>query len=837
MQPARYITCQGHAIILTTPSTPTTFNLFFFLNYQFNMGDIQDRCDCNKPDITIHEMCRGCGNAVSFQELRQQAINTYDRDDLPIEDPNLPRRHLRIGNPNNNLRVLHLDGGTSHVLSGTFERASITRLPPYEAVSYCWGGEDGDYTKSEFIIISGTLFPITKNCAAALLKVRQPRGEKVIWIDSLCINQNDVNERSVQVSQMGKIFSGAQKVHIYVGNSVDDGTASRAFYVLTSMRNLIEFGTRLRDRMEAVKTLFSQNYFSRMWIIQEVLLAKSAALHWGTETVPWQTLSADHLAEFKRYRIDSCIPEWMRIRATSSNFRNSETLGELLFSAMGSTASNDRDKVYGIYGLLFDAEEEGLTVDYGLSAKQVYTNMATHLIKKHSAFRAVLRHANHDAPLVDGEKLPSWVPDFRSRSLSPEVSVSDDGFDDLVIQSSVTLEESVSWNGTDELCLRGHKLVMSNFWEDSPTKYSGAADKNRKFQAKFQVPFDPEDHSMFWMPNGMLLQLKRNPDRANAYTLLGECDVKTSGLFSAFVAQSRNVSLADAMFGLELEDLGLLWNLCTHLGRVSPRYLNQFGLGSLKLPETSMEWAEAESVLNAHDFGTILCYNHTSLEPNTRQMLDFLRFCRSEETWQALTRLRDLTRGLKIPFWQSRRDINQLCLSWLDCYEIAEDLIRKHPGITSKRATLRKEFLQNLKAWQKTTERLSKPLGWAKTSSWPFKSAPRFSLRDRDGLPRRLHRTLAQGQMSVASVIVNNFDVVQFRFDQPAAAQKPAHERAAYVLEPWNEEWTETIQSIPHLLDAGAQAGQVYSMRSKMLRSGQKGGDLHVLLAETITLL
>ncbi|KAJ4156624.1 hypothetical protein NW754_008257 [Fusarium falciforme] len=172
---------------------------------------------------------------------------------------------------------------------------------------------------------------------------------------------------------MGKIFSGAQKVHIYLGNNVDDKTLSDVFAVLGSMGSLYEFDTSLRTatRVRALKTLFSQTYFSRMWIIQEVLLAKAAELHWGTARIPWQTLSEDHLRVMKKYGIAGFVPEWMRIQATTKNFRKSETLAELLFSAMGSTASNNRDKVYGIYGLLLDAEEEGLIVDYSLSVHHI----------------------------------------------------------------------------------------------------------------------------------------------------------------------------------------------------------------------------------------------------------------------------------------------------------------------------------------------------------------------------------------------------------------------------------------------------------------------------------
>ncbi|RSL73750.1 hypothetical protein CEP54_000116 [Fusarium duplospermum] len=575
-----------------------------------------------------HEMC-GC---ISFEELRQRAVDTYDKDDQPIEDPSLPRRHSPMKDPKRCLRLLHLNDSTSHVLSGRFECDWIHRVRPYEAVSYTWGGEDGDYTKTEFILIDGKLFPITKNCAAVLHKIRKPGETLAIWIDSICINQNDVNERSVQVSQMGKIFSGAQKVHIYIGSNVDDRTVSNAFYVLGSVWNLSDFNTMLsvrKDREQAVKTLFAQTYFSRMWVIQEVLLAKTAELHWGSASIPWQVFNKDHL-KVLRNGIDSYIPEWMRIRATKKNFRNSETLGELLFSAMGSTASNHRDKVYGIYGLLLDAEEEGLTVDYTLSVSQVFTNMAVHLIKKQNALRAVLQHANRHAPLVDGEQLPSWVPDFRSRSVSKEVSISRDGFEDLDVDSSITLEE----------------LTMPGLLRESPTEYSKARTKIKvQVRAKFPVAFDPLDHTIFWMPDGTILQLERHPNREDAYIFLGECAIKGLGKFPGLVLHYRH---PDVMDGLELSDLKPLWELCMNLGCIShsERERIQFGLKDLKLPDTSMGWEKAEHACdllaqyfhqwNAYDFERLLDRNRTPLEPDARQMLQFLQFYQSDETWEVL---------------------------------------------------------------------------------------------------------------------------------------------------------------------------------------------------------
>ncbi|WAO94874.1 HET domain-containing protein [Fusarium falciforme] len=708
------------------------------------MGDMQERCGCRKPDITIFEMCRSCGNPVNFEDLRQQAINTYDRDGRPIEDPNLPRRHLLIGNPRNNLRVLHLDDDASPILSGTFERASITHLPYYEAVSYCWGGDDGDYTKSEFIIIDGRLFPITKNCAAVLHQIRRPREIRVIWIDSLCINQNDINERSVQVSQMGKIFSGAQKVHIYLGNNVDDKTLSDVFAVLGSMGSLYEFDTSLRTatRVQALKTLFSQTYFSRMWIIQEVLLAKAAELHWGTARIPWQTLSEDHLRVMKKYGIARFVPEWMRIQATTKNFRKSETLAELLFSAMGSTASNNRDKVYGIYGLLLDAEEEGLIVDYSLSVVQVFTNMATHLIKKHNALRAVLRHANHDAPLIDGEQLPSWVPDFRSRSVLLGAFMPDKGFGDLQIQSSITSEKLVSCGGTDELCLRGHKLII---FPDAATGFTrhfqvvrGEAarlDLRWEIRAKFPIAFDPVDHVAFWMPGGLALQLKRHPTREGTYTFLGNDVVKSAGPVPTMVQDNCLIPFADAVHGWKLQDLRFLWKFCTHFEEILQHESAQTGLRltSINFPNISIGWENAESFIKAsrapipYSLMVLLSWNRPSMS-HVEQMLSFTKFWESQDTWETLHRL---DKALHYPEGYDIGTTTELCEAWLQCYKTAKDLINRFLVATNEDATVRPEILEHIEAWESTTEKLSEALNWTE-GFWPFETRPRVRVWYRD---------------------------------------------------------------------------------------------------------
>lgn len=86
--------------------------------------------------------------------------------------------------------------------------------PSYEALSYTWG--NADYTKS--IRLEGHSVLIRTNLADALMSLRHPTQSRILWTDALCINQQDVRERNHQVGQMGKIYSQAAEVLVWLGD-------------------------------------------------------------------------------------------------------------------------------------------------------------------------------------------------------------------------------------------------------------------------------------------------------------------------------------------------------------------------------------------------------------------------------------------------------------------------------------------------------------------------------------------------------------------------------------------------------------------------------------------
>ncbi|PVH71655.1 heterokaryon incompatibility, partial [Cadophora sp. DSE1049] len=147
----------------------------------------------------------------------------------------------------------------------------------YETLSYCWGPE-GTY---RCIDIDGHSVPIRRNLWWALYHLRyRVRGMKrTLWIDALCINQNDISERNAQVSIMGSIYASASGVLIWAGEEAEGSTeALKAIGEIPSQGKLFhsENGGELMynplyvRHEEEFYALCTRPYWGRLWVIQEV---------------------------------------------------------------------------------------------------------------------------------------------------------------------------------------------------------------------------------------------------------------------------------------------------------------------------------------------------------------------------------------------------------------------------------------------------------------------------------------------------------------------------------------------------------------------------------------
>lgn len=128
------------------------------------------------------------------------------------------------------IRLLHLDArARSSPLTGSLEHTNLGSQPPYEALSYEWGGQEKTGT---ITLQDGFTLPITESLHGALEDLREDAGPgmtRVLWIDAICINQQDIRELESQVSIMTHIYRYATRVVTYIGPERDNSTAAISF--------------------------------------------------------------------------------------------------------------------------------------------------------------------------------------------------------------------------------------------------------------------------------------------------------------------------------------------------------------------------------------------------------------------------------------------------------------------------------------------------------------------------------------------------------------------------------------------------------------------------------
>ncbi|OAL49154.1 hypothetical protein IQ07DRAFT_72026 [Pyrenochaeta sp. DS3sAY3a] len=221
-------------------------------------------------------------------------------------------------------------------------------LPAYVALSYCWGEEFPKRT----IEINGEDFEVGENLHHFLCHTRATgihpwdERETCIWIDQICVDQSNNKEKSYFVGFMSTIFSNATSVLSWLGNDPNSEQAARDFNAKKSVSALIH--------------LLRNPYFSRMWIIQEVLLAQEVQVLCGRIWISF--------AEMQQCMTRNSQVELSVENASASLLwdyhKNQQTrnLAQCVERYHRNICKLPQDKVYALQGLV--RAEERLNVDY-----------------------------------------------------------------------------------------------------------------------------------------------------------------------------------------------------------------------------------------------------------------------------------------------------------------------------------------------------------------------------------------------------------------------------------------------------------------------------------------
>jgi hypothetical protein len=335
----------------------------------------------------------------------------------------------------------------------------------YEALSYAWG--DDTATRS-IRAVEGTHISVNANLYSALQHLRYQDRTRTLWIDALCIDQGDFDERSHQVRLMGDVYAKADRVVIWLGEECD--YSSRAFSLLETLyanswqsnlwhvtwskeqdaRHLVkkfvarsvgelalrryfdeklgEIGWNVEEDTSLdiknidwvpIRALLQRSWFRRLWVIQEVSNARRAVVLCGSDTISWNALatSLTYLVENDLTKsLDATCGMACNSVANIQHIRQQHVKDPLFTVALDNTHGDcldARDKIFALMSIsegrdIFDWE---ISFDYSLPVEELYKRFAIWDIARNETLRAISceTSASKESEL---SLLPSWVPNW-----------------------------------------------------------------------------------------------------------------------------------------------------------------------------------------------------------------------------------------------------------------------------------------------------------------------------------------------------------------------------------------------------------------------------------------
>lgn len=353
------------------------------------------------------------------------------------------------------------------------------------AISYSWGNNPA--RKDIYCNDNDDQLEIYLDCYNMLRWLRREGTTRTLWIDAICINQKDPEEKSLQVRAMGEIYAAAISTDIYLGEHTPGSEA--LFCYLDDAQDILLNGgsTDLLPAppdtiVDEVERLFERTWFSRIWVIQELRNSRFPKFVCGRDAVYAPAMVECHCG-FKRKMpipVFSPAPIKLFFDSLTEDLEKCKTPAQkMYFLATGtgvSKATNPRDRIFALAPLIENQPEELRNlIDYTLAADEVFRRFALFCIE--TVGLALLRMVQHPRP---GD-LPSWVPDWaQTRQLSPYDSQIPDFFKYTESRDAYKCF-SIKSDNKDQLIVRGRRFGYIE--EQGPLLHSGEGDSESRIEA------------------------------------------------------------------------------------------------------------------------------------------------------------------------------------------------------------------------------------------------------------------------------------------------------------------------------------------------------------------
>jgi hypothetical protein len=350
------------------------------------------------------------------------------------------------------IRVLTLEPGHGdQIIRCTLSHAFLDEcpIPHYETISYTCG----DPALRSRIILHDNPTDVLASSAVVLRRMRRPTAQRVLWVDSICIDQENTAERGHQVGMMYEIYANTSRNLVWLGPD-DEHTEQAIVCILAILNEMAKecngvenLGTMLCD-LEAMnrfsdKSLslshtnhekiivslvhfFDSPWFDRLWVVQEVSLAPKSMCYRGKHKIPiLDILRVAHLIRMRMSSSEYTPRDYRHIGHASFicklvdrehgdywQFEEQTSFLGLLTLFRGFETSDPRDHIFALLGLWRQQSTSTdqstlLNPDYSLRVCEVFQNATRCAFRDTEDLGALdsVYQSDHDFG-----KWPSWVP-------------------------------------------------------------------------------------------------------------------------------------------------------------------------------------------------------------------------------------------------------------------------------------------------------------------------------------------------------------------------------------------------------------------------------------------
>ncbi|KAH7083075.1 heterokaryon incompatibility protein-domain-containing protein [Paraphoma chrysanthemicola] len=370
------------------------------------------------------------------------------------------------------IRLLRLlPGSGSALLKCHLITQELDSSSSYDALSYVWGVPD----LREALFVDGGRLNISANLHSIITQLRDPHKDCILWIDAICIDQQNDYEKSLQVAMMGQIYRQAETVICWLHGNTTGGRAALAF--LQSLerdarppedkwQNLwaatwdpikpnAGVDSIIESALQAgIEAIYLDSWFSRVWIVQEVTLAKNPVVYCSGLRVPWKDLEfatrilahcvkkrtpqpkglrcIEHAYHVMNVRAQYGLISLPRSKGTFLQHDQAWALGNVAFHCRIKHCKDDRDRAYAMLSLISAGNSLGLYApkpfapDYSRSAEWAYGEFWVRYGGYSSLFLAGLSRRRRSTSITNSHNgrdysqllsneyhLASWCPELR----------------------------------------------------------------------------------------------------------------------------------------------------------------------------------------------------------------------------------------------------------------------------------------------------------------------------------------------------------------------------------------------------------------------------------------